>query len=106
MCMCVCVCVCVCVHVCVCVCVHVCVYVCACVCVCVCVCDQLSYAGVHTHLCTAQHVTHTVSTIGGLLTTPLPPPQSLDASRPWLCYWMLHSIALMKSSVPDDVGRE
>lgn len=32
--------------------------------------------------------------------------ESLDASRPWLCYWILHSLALLKSSIPDDVTKD
>ncbi|CAN8273018.1 unnamed protein product [Cochlearia groenlandica] len=29
---------------------------------------------------------------------------SLDANRPWLCYWILHSIALLGESVDDELG--
>ena len=28
--------------------------------------------------------------------------QSLDASRPWLCYWILHSLNLLKVSLSRD----
>ncbi|CAN0924472.1 Protein farnesyltransferase subunit beta [Linum grandiflorum] len=27
----------------------------------------------------------------------------LDASRPWLCYWILHSLALLGESVDDEL---
>lgn len=30
--------------------------------------------------------------------------ECLDASRPWLCYWILHSMALMDCPIPDDVA--
>ena len=32
--------------------------------------------------------------------------QCLDASRPWLCYWILHSIYLLGHSVGDDLGTQ
>uniref|UniRef100_H2Z533 Protein farnesyltransferase subunit beta n=1 Tax=Ciona savignyi TaxID=51511 RepID=H2Z533_CIOSA len=28
--------------------------------------------------------------------------QCLDASRPWLCYWIVHSLALLKHPIPDE----
>jgi protein farnesyltransferase subunit beta len=28
---------------------------------------------------------------------------SLDANRPWLCYWILHSIALLGETVDDEL---
>ncbi|KAJ4824718.1 hypothetical protein Tsubulata_045530, partial [Turnera subulata] len=28
---------------------------------------------------------------------------SLDANRPWLCYWMLHSLALLGESLDDEL---
>lgn len=32
--------------------------------------------------------------------------ETLDASRPWLCYWILHSMALLDYDIPDDVARD
>ena len=32
--------------------------------------------------------------------------ECLDASRPWLCYWILHSMALLDYPIPDDVARD
>ena len=32
--------------------------------------------------------------------------EGLDASRPWLCYWILHSMALFDSPVADDVAKD
>ena len=32
--------------------------------------------------------------------------ECLDASRPWLCYWILHSMALLDCPIPDDVARD
>ncbi|KAG2308005.1 hypothetical protein Bca4012_083045 [Brassica carinata] len=32
-----------------------------------------------------------------------PSLSSLDANRPWLCYWIIHSIALLGESVDDDL---
>ena len=26
---------------------------------------------------------------------------SLDASRPWICYWIVHSLALLQAPLPD-----
>ena len=28
--------------------------------------------------------------------------QCLDASRPWLCYWILHSLELLDESLSDE----
>lgn len=28
---------------------------------------------------------------------------SLDASRPWICYWVLHGLALLGSPLPKDI---
>lgn len=28
---------------------------------------------------------------------------SLDASRPWICYWVLHSLALLRAPLPDGI---
>ena len=28
---------------------------------------------------------------------------SLDASRPWLCYWIVHSLALLQAPLPSTV---
>lgn len=33
-------------------------------------------------------------------------PQCLDASRPWLCYWILHSLELLEEPIPDAVASE
>ena len=33
-------------------------------------------------------------------------PQCLDASRPWLCYWILHSLELLEEPVPASVASE
>ena len=30
----------------------------------------------------------------------------LDASRPWLCYWILHSMALLGYSAPPDLAKD
>ncbi|XP_071801144.1 protein farnesyltransferase subunit beta-like [Asterias amurensis] len=30
--------------------------------------------------------------------------ESLDASRPWLCYWILHSLHLLDQPLPDNIG--
>jgi prenyltransferase beta subunit len=27
---------------------------------------------------------------------------SLDASRPWMCYWTLHALTLLEQPIPDD----
>lgn len=37
---------------------------------------------------------------------PLWSPQCLDASRPWLCYWILHSLELLDEPIPDSVASE
>jgi protein farnesyltransferase subunit beta len=29
---------------------------------------------------------------------------SLDASRPWICYWVLHSLALLNAPLPDGLA--
>lgn len=34
------------------------------------------------------------------------PSQCLDASRPWLCYWILHSLELLEEPVPSSVASE
>ena len=30
-----------------------------------------------------------------------PPPAALDASRPWLVFWITHSLALLEVPLPD-----
>lgn len=30
----------------------------------------------------------------------------LDASQPWLCYWTLHSMALLGEDIPDEVAKD
>lgn len=37
---------------------------------------------------------------------PLLSPQCLDASRPWLCYWILHSLELLEEPIPQAVASE
>lgn len=32
--------------------------------------------------------------------------ECLDASRPWLCYWTVHSMALLGARIPDDLASE
>ena len=32
--------------------------------------------------------------------------QCLDASRPWLCYWILHSLELLDEPIPQMVATE
>ena len=32
--------------------------------------------------------------------------ECLDASRPWLCYWILHSFSLLHSPVSRDVAND
>ena len=32
--------------------------------------------------------------------------ECLDASRPWLCYWILHSLALLGHSVSDELAHD
>lgn len=32
--------------------------------------------------------------------------ECLDASRPWLCYWILHSLELLDEPIPGDVAKE
>ncbi|NXV37995.1 FNTB farnesyltransferase, partial [Rissa tridactyla] len=32
--------------------------------------------------------------------------ECLDASRPWLCYWILHSLELLDEPLPDSVGSD
>ncbi|GAA6074355.1 protein farnesyltransferase subunit beta [Tachysurus ichikawai] len=32
--------------------------------------------------------------------------ECLDASRPWLCYWILHSLELLEEPVPASVASE
>uniref|UniRef100_A0A131XVC9 Protein farnesyltransferase subunit beta n=1 Tax=Ixodes ricinus TaxID=34613 RepID=A0A131XVC9_IXORI len=59
-----------------------------------------------------HHERHIAFLMKGLSHLPLP-YQDLDASRPWLCYWILHSLELldtsiyaeMKSSIADFLGR-
>lgn len=29
---------------------------------------------------------------------------SLDASRPWICYWVLHGLALLEAPLPRDIS--
>ena len=29
---------------------------------------------------------------------------SLESSRPWILYWIVHSLTLLKAALPDDVG--
>ena len=29
---------------------------------------------------------------------------SLDASRPWICYWVLHGLALLQAPLPKDIS--
>jgi protein farnesyltransferase subunit beta len=29
---------------------------------------------------------------------------SLDASRPWICYWVLHSLALLQAPLPQAIS--
>ncbi|KAI0223397.1 Protein farnesyltransferase subunit beta [Lamellibrachia satsuma] len=37
--------------------------------------------------------------------TNLPPSYvCLDASRPWLCYWILHSLSLLEVPIPEDIA--
>lgn len=31
---------------------------------------------------------------------------SLDASRPWICYWVLHSLALLRAPLPEGVSAD
>ncbi|GLU11269.1 hypothetical protein SLE2022_280260 [Rubroshorea leprosula] len=49
-----------------------------------------------------QRDEHVEYLTGGLRLLP-PSFCSLDASRPWLCYWILHSIALLGDFVDDDM---
>lgn len=32
--------------------------------------------------------------------------QCLDASRPWLCFWILHSLELLEEPIPSAVASE
>ena len=32
--------------------------------------------------------------------------ETLDASQPWMCYWILHSMALLDSEIPVDVAKD
>ncbi|XP_010562677.1 PREDICTED: protein farnesyltransferase subunit beta-like [Haliaeetus leucocephalus] len=43
---------------------------------------------------TNHHASHLVS------------PQCLDASRPWLCYWILHSLELLDEPIPQSVASD
>ena len=29
---------------------------------------------------------------------------SLDCGRPWICYWVIHSLSLLKAPFPDDIS--
>ncbi|GKV37313.1 hypothetical protein SLEP1_g45355 [Rubroshorea leprosula] len=49
-----------------------------------------------------QRDKHVEYLTGGLRLLP-PSFCSLDANRPWLCYWILHSIALLGDFVDDDM---
>jgi protein farnesyltransferase subunit beta len=51
-----------------------------------------------------NHKAH-IRWLAGLL-QPLPPPYvSLDASRPWLLYWVTHSLAIMNAALDKDRKR-
>ncbi|KAL8182954.1 UNVERIFIED_CONTAM: hypothetical protein K2H54_009225 [Gekko kuhli] len=32
--------------------------------------------------------------------------ECLDASRPWLCYWILHGLELLEEPIPNSVASE
>ena len=45
----------------------------------------------------AAHVTYLQNGLGQLPSSFA----SLDASRPWICYWIIHSLALLDAKLPD-----